>query len=179
MSISDDIESEARTLDDMVSELNREAMKYRENRDRFHQQASVLADKRNHLQDKARKLVSEANLVKQRRDDFNLSAREAKEKREEWNDKVMIMKQRGGLGDMGEAKAQAQNYHQKVVKYSASGQAAHEKMMQLREEADRLREEAQICHDQYLTCKRAADAEHEKYIRTIRKIDRVRNELPD
>ena len=179
MSISDDIESEARTLDDMVSELNREAMKYRENRDRFHQQASVLADKRNHLQDKARKLVSEANLVKQRRDDFNLSAREAKEKREEWNDKVMIMKQRGGLGDRGEAKAQAQNYHQKVVKYSASGQAAHEKMMQLREEADRLREEAQVCHDQYLTCKRAADAEHEKYIRTIRKIDRVRNELPD
>ena len=96
------IEEDARTLDEMLSELNRKALKHKSARDNYHQQAAVLADKRNALQDKARKLVAEANLMKQRRDDYNLSAREAKEKREEWNDKVAMMRERGGLGDIGE-----------------------------------------------------------------------------
>ena len=137
----------ARSLDEMLSELNRKALKHKSARDNYHQQAAVLADKRNALQDKARKLVAEANLMKQRRDDYNLSAREAKEKREEWNDKVAMMRERGGLGDIGEARAQSQNYHQKVVKYSNSGQVAHEKMLQLRSDADKLREEAQTYHE--------------------------------
>ena len=117
--------------------------------------------------------------MKQRRDDYNLSAKEAKEKREEWNDKVAMMRERGGLGDIGEAKAQSQNYHQKVVKYSNSGQVAHEKMLQLRQDADKLREEAQGYHEKYLDCKKAADLEHERYIQTIRKIEKVRDNLPD
>ena len=177
--ISDMIEEDARTLDEMVSELNREAMKHKSARDNYHQQAAVLADKRNALQDKARKLVAEANLMKQRRDDYNLSAKEAKEKREEWNDKVAMMRERGGLGDIGEAKAQSQNYHQKVVKYSNSGQVAHEKMLQLRQDADKLRDEAQEYHEKYLDCKKAADLEHERYIQAIRKIEKVRDNLPD
>ena len=177
--ISEMIEADARTLDEMVAELNREAAKHRSERDMYNQKAQVLADKRNALQDKARKLVAEANLVKQRRDDFNLSAREAKEKREEWNDKVAMMRERGGLGDIGEAKAQSQNDHQKVVKYSNSGQLAHEKMLRLREEADALREEAQVCHGQFLDCKKAADLEHDRYIQAIRRIERLRDELPE
>ncbi len=177
--ISDDIEADARTLEEMVAELNKEANKHKASRDKYHQQASVLADKRNALQDKARRLSAQANVVKQQRDDYNLSAKEAKEKREEWNDKVAMMRERGGLGDIGEAKAQSQSYHQKVVKFSADGQLAHEKMKQLWDEADRLRAEAQTCHEQFLTCKKAADSEHEKYIAVIRKIEKVRDNLPD
>lgn len=129
----------------------------------------MLAEKRDRLQDRARKLSAQANLVKQQREEYNLSAREAKTKREEWNDRVAQMRARGGLGDIGEAKAQSQSYHQKVVKFSADAQMAHEKMRQLWDEADKLRGEAQVAHEQCITCRKAADAEHEKYIAAIRK----------
>ena len=89
------------------------------------------------------------------------------------------MRAAGGLGDIGEAKSQAQSYHQKVVKYSQDGQALHEKMHTLMDQAEKLRQEAQVCHEQCQTCRRAANSEHEKYIAAVRKIERVRDNLPE
>jgi len=66
-----------------------------------------------------------------------------------------------------------------MVKYNTSGQAIHEKMHLLFDEADKLRQEAQVCHEQYLDCKKAADAEHERYIQVVKRINNVKDNLPD
>lgn len=177
--ISDSIEQDLRTLDEILKELNKEAANHKAERDKYHQQADILAEKRDKLQEKARRLSSEARALKAQRDDYNLSAQENKQKRDEWNDKVKMMKARGGLGDISGAKQMAETYHQKMVKCNTSGQAIHEKMHLLFDEADKLRQEAQVCHDQYLDCKRAADAEHEKYIQAVKRINSVKDNLPD
>ncbi len=177
--ISEQIEEDARRLDEITAELNREAQNHKKERDAYHESARVLADKRDALQRKARSLSSEAAVYKERRDDAILTAKECRAKRDEWNDRVARMRASGGLGDIGEAKTQANQWHQKAEKASNSSDAAHEKMHQLYSEADRLREEAQRCHQQYLDCKKAADLEHAKYIEAVRKIERIRDNLPD
>ena len=177
--IAEMIEDDVRRLDEIVAELNREALKHRNARDDYNRQANVLAEKRDKLQAQAGKLSSQASVYKQQRDECNISVREAKQKRDEWNDRAARMRAAGGLGDIGEAKSQAQNWHQKVVKYSQDGQALHEKMHTLMDEAGKLREEAQVCHEQCQTCRRAANSEHEKYIAAVRKIERVRDNLPE
>ncbi len=136
-------------------------------------------DKRDKLQAQARKLSAQAAVFKQQRDECNMCAREAKQKRDEWNDRAARMRAAGGLGDIGEARSQASNWHQKVVKNSQDGQAAHDKMHSLMDEADKLRAQAQECHEQIAILRKAADAEHEKYIAAVRKIEKVRDELPD
>ncbi len=177
--VSDSIEQDLRSLDEILKELNKEAANHKAERDRFHQQADVLAEKRDKLQEKARRLSSEARAMKDQRDDCNLSAQEARQKRDEWNDKAKMMRERGGLGDINGAKQMADTYHQKMVKYNTSGQAIHEKMHQLFEEADKLRDEAQVCHEQYLDCRKAADSEHEKFIQVVKRINSVKDNLPD
>ena len=138
--ISEMIEEDARRLDEIIADLNREANKHRTARDDYNRQAQVLADKRDKLQAQARRLSSQAAVYKQQRDECNICARENKQKRDEWNDRAARMRAAGGLGDIGEAKSQAQSYHQKVVKYSQDGQALHDKMHSLMEQADRLRQ---------------------------------------
>ena len=52
-------------------------------------------------------------------------------------------------------------------------------MHTLMDQAEKLRQEAQVCHEQCQTCRRAANSEHEKYIAAVRKIERVRDNLPE
>ncbi|GEM_PF-2536213 len=163
-----------RTMEDLAGDAERDAVKHKAARDKYSRQAQVLIDKRNQLQDKAKKLSNEARYMRDRRDDYNLSASEARGKRDEWNDRANTMKARGGLGDIGEARSQSSNYHQKAVKFSNSGQLAHEKMKQLQEEASALREQAQVYHEQAMELRRAADAEHELYIKAKRKAQAIR-----
>ena len=177
--ISEQIEEDARRLDDILADLNKEVLNRRKARDEFHEKAAVLADKRDKLQKKARTLSAEAAVYKERRDDANITARECGAQRDEWTDRVARMRASGGLGDIGEAKMQANQWHQKAEKASRTSDTAHEKMHQLYEEADRLRAEAQVCHQQYLDCKKAADIEHTKYIEAVRRIDTVKNSLPE
>jgi len=167
-----------RSMEDLLEEAEKEALKHKTARDKYSRQASVLIEKRNQLQDKARKLSAEAKLMRERRDDYNISANEARGKRDEWNDRAQTMKQRGGLGDIGEARSQSQNYHQKAVKFSNSGQLAHEKMKQLLEEADALRQQAQTYHEQAMDLRKAADSEHELYLKAKRRAQSIR-ESPD
>lgn len=177
--ISEQIEEDARRLDEIIADLNRQAADHKRARDEFQEKAAVLADKRDRLQKRARSLASEAALYKERRDEANITARECRAKRDEWNDRVARMRASGGLGDVGEAKMQSNQWHQKAEKASRSSDAAHEKMHQLYEEADRLRAEAQVCHQQSLDCRKAADVEHTRYIEAVRRIERVRNDLPE
>ena len=114
--ISDAIEQDLRSLDEILKELNKEAAKHKAERDRYHQQADVLAEKRDKLQEKAKRLSSEARGLKAQRDDYNLTASEMRQKRDEWNDKARTMRERGGLGDISGAKQMADTYHQKMVK---------------------------------------------------------------
>ena len=89
------------------------------------------------------------------------------------------MRARGGTGDIDGARAEAQEHHKKVVQMSAAGQANHEKMCQLMDEASKLRDEAQVCHDQHLACRAAADSEHKKFVEVLKKIEELKDNLPD
>ena len=100
--ISEMIEEDARRLDEIIADLNREANKHRTARDDYNRQAQVLADKRDKLQAQARRLSSQAAVYKQQRDECNICARENKQKRDEWNDRAARMRAAGGLGDIGE-----------------------------------------------------------------------------
>ena len=155
--IAEQIEEDARRLDEIIAEYNREANRAKQSRDEFHRRASELADRRDKLQKKAKSLSAEAAVYKARRDDANLTAKECRARRDEWNDRGARMRASGGLGDIGECKSQANSWHQKAVKASEDANTAHEKMHQLYDEADRLRAEAQKCHEQYLDCKRGAE----------------------
>ncbi len=177
--IAEQIEEEARRLDDILAELNREANNHKKARDDYHDKASVLADKRDALQKRAKKISNEAVVYKQYRDEANLSAKEYRARRDEWNDRVARMRSSGGLGDIGEGKSQANSWHQKMVKAVEEGNTAHEKMHQLYADADKLRAEAQVCHEQFIDLKKAADVEHTRYIEVIRKIERIRDNLPE
>lgn len=177
--MSSDEAIEEKSLEEIVAELSKEARKHKQMRDEYQEKAEVLVDKRNNLQAKARSLSSEANVWKERRDESNITARECRGKRDQWNERVARMRASGGLGDIGEARSQADNWHQKAEKASRSSNAAHEKMHQLFEEADKLRAEATACQEQIAVLRKAADAEHTRYIETIRRIDRVKNDLPD
>lgn len=177
--ISEQIEEDARRLDEILANLNKEAAKHRSERDEYNRRAQTLMEKRDRLQAQARKLSSQASVFKQQRDECNLCAKEAKQKRDEWNDRAARMRASGGLGDIGEARSQANNWHQKVVKNSQDGQIAHDKMHSLMEEAEKLRAHAQECHDQISVLRKAADSEHEKYISAVRRIEKVRDNLPD
>ena len=110
--ISDAIEQDLRSLDEILKELNKEATKHKAERDRYHQQADVLAEKLDKLQETAKRLSSEARGLKAQRDDYNLTASEMRQKRDEWNDKARTMRERGGLGDISGAKQMADTYHQ-------------------------------------------------------------------
>ena len=50
--VSDAIEQDLRSLDEILKELNKEALKHKTERDKFHQQADVLAEKRDKLQER-------------------------------------------------------------------------------------------------------------------------------
>ena len=88
------------------------------------------------------------------------------------------MRARGG-GDIDGARAEAEEHHKKVVKMSAAGQANHEKMCQLMDDASKLRDEAQVCHEQFLACREAADSEHARFVEVLKKIEVLRDNLPD
>ena len=107
--ISEMIEEDARRLDEIIADLNREANKHRTARDDYNRQAQVLADKRDKLQAQARKLSSQAAVYKQQSDECNICAWQNKQKRDEWNDRAARMRAAGGLGDIGEAKSQTQS----------------------------------------------------------------------
>ena len=59
--ISELIEEDARSLEEILSGLNNEAAKHKAARDDYHKQAAVLAEKRDKLQAQARKLSSQAS----------------------------------------------------------------------------------------------------------------------
>ena len=101
--ISEMIEEDARRLDEILAELNKEIFRHKNARDDYNRQAQVLAEKRDRLQAQARKLSSQAAVYRQQRDECNISARESKQKRDEWNDRAARMKAAGGLGDIGES----------------------------------------------------------------------------
>ena len=116
--IAEQIEEDARRLDEIIAGYNREANRAKQSRDEFHRRASELADRRDKLQKKAKSLSAEAAVYKARRDDANLTAKECRARRDEWNDRGARMRASGGLGDIGECKSQANSWHQKAVKAS-------------------------------------------------------------
>ena len=93
---------------------------------------------------------------------------EEREKSYEQNDEI-----KGLVGQLREAKAQAETYHHQVSEYAEKAQAAHDKMIGFYEQADRLRKEADAAQAKFIECKQAADEEHRLHIEQIKSLHDV------
>ncbi len=91
-----------------------------------------------------------------------------REKSYEQNDEV-----KGLVGQLREAKAQAETYHRQVSEYAEKAQAAHDKMIGFYEQADKLRKEADAAQAKFIECKQAADEEHKKHIEQIKTVHQM------
>ena len=90
---------------------------------------------------------------------------EEREKTYEQNDEIKEL-----VGQLREAKAQAETYHHQVSEYAEKAQAAHDRMIGYYEQADRLRKEADAAQAKFIECKQAADEEHKKHIEQIKSV---------
>ena len=88
-----------------------------------------------------------------------------REKTYEQNDEI-----KGLVGQLREAKAQAETYHRQVSEYAEQAQAAHDRMIGYYEQADKLRKEADAAQAKFIECKQAADEEHKKHIEQIKSV---------
>ena len=73
---------------------------------------------------------------------------EEREKTFEQNDEIKEL-----VGQLREAKAQAETFHHQVSEYAEKAQAAHDKMIGFYEQADRLRKEADAAQAKFIECK--------------------------
>ena len=69
-----------------------------------------------------------------------------------------------------EAKAEAEKYHKAVSEYARLAQTAHDDMIALYEQADKLRKEADAAQEKFIECKTQADEEHKKHIEQIKSV---------
>lgn len=74
------------------------------------------------------------------------------------------------VGQLREARANAEIYHHEVSEYAEKAQAAHDKMISFYEQADSLRKEADAAQAKFVECKQAADEEHKKHIEQIKSV---------
>lgn len=66
------------------------------------------------------------------------------------------------------AKDEAEKYHKLVSEYAEKAQVEHDAMIQLYEQADALRKQADEAQAKFIDCKKAADEEHKKHIEQIK-----------
>jgi len=69
-----------------------------------------------------------------------------------------------------EAKAEAEKHHKAVSEYARLAQTAHDDMIALYEQADKLRKEADAAQEKFIECKTQADEEHKKHIEQIKSV---------
>ena len=69
-----------------------------------------------------------------------------------------------------DAKAQAETYHKAVAEYARLAQTAHDDMIALYDQADKLRKEADAAQEKFVECKTQADEEHKKHIEQIKSV---------
>ena len=71
-------------------------------------------------------------------------------------------------GELRAAKEEAERCHKLVSEYAEKAQAEHDAMIQLYEQADALRKQADEAQAKFIECKKAADEEHNRYINVSR-----------
>ena len=69
-----------------------------------------------------------------------------------------------------EAKSQAEVHHKAVSEYARAAQTAHDDMIALYDQADKLRKEADAAQEKFVECKTQADEEHKKHIEQIKSV---------
>jgi uncharacterized coiled-coil DUF342 family protein len=181
-------------LNGQVRELVDEAGKCREERDSLNQKVTALKEQlapfRNTERNDEKNEVPVKQLKKQLQDleytqqtkalgkdkeneiikQISVLAKEIadREKTYEQNDEV-----KGLVGQLREAKAQAEIYHRQVSEYAEKAQASHDKMIGFYEQADKLRKEADAAQAKFIECKQAADEEHKKHIEQIKSVHQM------
>jgi uncharacterized coiled-coil DUF342 family protein len=157
-----------------VTELNDKVMALRKDRDAvpekrtegevpIKQMKKQLRDLEFTQQTKPLGKDKENELIKQ----ISLLARqiEEKEKASEQGGEVKEL-----VRQLREAKAQAEVYHKAVSEYARAAQTAHDEMIAMYDQADKLRKEADAAQEKFVECKMQADEEHKKHIEQIKSV---------
>ena len=168
---------DARTYDEILADLNKVANRHRKERDALNENSKVWANKRDRINAQMHEKTAQAAVFKEKRDSCNAAARDARGERDRWNDAAVNARNDGW--DPYDARSRADACHVQVTKCSADGQAYHEKIHQLYDEADILREQSEDAHKKYLICRHASDFEHEEYLKAMQKIHDFKNGLPE
>ena len=156
-----------------VTELNDKVMALRKDRDAvperkegevpIKQMKKQLRDLEFTQQTKPLGKEKENELIKQ----ISLLARqiEEKEKASEQGGEVKEL-----VRQLREAKAQAEVYHKAVSEFARAAQTAHDEMIAMYDQADKLRKEADAAQEKFVECKTLADEEHKKHIEQIKSV---------
>ncbi|MDR2865975.1 MAG: phosphoserine phosphatase [Methanomassiliicoccaceae archaeon] len=108
----------------------------------------------------------ENEIVKQ----ISLLARQIEEKERASEQGVEIKEL---VHQLREAKSQAEVHHRAVAEYAKAAQQAHDDMIALYEQADKLRKEADAAQEKFVECKTQADEEHKKHIEQIESVHKM------
>ena len=79
--------------------------------------------------------------------------------------------------ELREAKSQAETHHRAVAEYARAAQQAHDDMIALYDQADKLRKEADAAQAGFVDCKTRADEEHKKHIEQIESVHKMDKDL--
>jgi uncharacterized coiled-coil DUF342 family protein len=120
----------------------------------FKQQTSALS------KDKDDEIVKQISLLAHQIDE--------KEKASEHGGEIKEL-----VHQLRDAKSQAETHHRAVSEYARSAQTAHDDMIALYEQADKLRKEADAAQEEFVKCKTQADEEHKKHIEQIESVHKM------
>ena len=120
-----------------------------------------FADLENKQQTQVLKKKEEEALVK-RLKEIDAQIKEIEKAQEQSGD----VREKGG--ELRAAKDEAERCHKLVSEYAEKAQAEHDAMIQLYEQADALRKQADEAQAKFIECKKAADEEHKKHIEQIK-----------
>ena len=182
MNPNQDIEQK---LNQTAKKMSEATVRFRKERDVQNNSTKEYISGRNMLNLKVKQLISEVKELKEIRDSHNLEVRKAKEIRSVADEDVRRIKklleqnerdeteEKGNSGDSISEQLQKvcevqQKAHDEVGSSSTQAQIAHNKMMEVNNRVNELRNEASSHHRNLRSSKKEADRLHRKWLIALR-----------
>ncbi|MDI3482771.1 MAG: hypothetical protein PWQ88_642 [Candidatus Methanomethylophilaceae archaeon] len=174
---------------DLRDELNEKVREAKDRRDEWNKKVSELNELVNKLRaeqpkDKGpslKKLKKELNDLEFRHMTSSLSKEKEQELIELMKKLVRQIEEKekeisedselgSAVAELREAREQAEFYHRQVSEYAEKAQEQHDMMINLYDQADKLRKEADAAQEKFIETKLLADEEHRKHIEMIKQV---------
>jgi len=172
-------------LNQTAKKMSEAAVRFRKERDIRNNSTKEHTSGRNMLNLKVKQLILEVKELKEIRDSYNLEVRKAKEVRSAANEDVRrikkLLKQNelDEIGEKGNSRDSIseqfqkvcevqQKAHEEVESSTTQAQIVHNKMMEVNNKVNEVRNEASLHHRNLRSSKKEADKLHRKYMIALR-----------